>query len=220
MKIIDDSAKKLHWWNRNYFFAATVFVVLLNIIVFGALGYGWQHDFEPSDSWYAMLDFSNLVRSFLNAFSHGNWQHVLLNMLCFFICGLYLERKEGTLPFLALVFAITFFSSLAATAFAGDVYWYGFSGANFALYAYIIVDYPFMFLRGRNRTKFNIIAGAVVLTLIYLACCFNGGTGGISFVWYPYDFMKNAGHYSGFAAGLVLGLTVQITRLIAEKGTK
>ena len=218
MKIIDDNTKKLHWWNRNYFFAATIVIALVNIILFGALGDRWQWEFDPDSTFYSTLDFSNMIRAFMNSFSHENWQHVLLNMLCFFLCGLYLERKMGTLPFFALTLVLVFFSMLAIATLSG-IFWHGFSGVNFALYAYIVVDYPFVF-RKRNRTRFNIIAGAVMLALIYFASCFNGGAYTFGFEWYPYDFMTNAGHYGGFAAGLVVGLVVQLTRLIAEKSSQ
>lgn len=216
MRIIDDSTKKLHWWNRNYFYATTIAVVLVNVILYGTLGGNWENPYGGKHIWYSTLDLSNFVRAFFNCFSHSNWQHVLLNMLCFFICGLYLERKEGTLPFLALVLALTFFSALAAVTLSKSLGWHGFSGANFALYAYIIVDYIFVF-RKRTRTKFNIIAGAVMLGLIYFASCFNGGTASVGFEWYPYDFLNNAGHYSGFVAGAILGLFAQLCRFRGEK---
>lgn len=221
MKIIDDNTKKLHWWNRNYFFAATVAVVLVNIILFATLGNDWERKFGAGNEYvfYNLLDFRNIVRSFLNSFSHANWQHVLLNMLCFFIAGIYLERKEGTLPFLFLVFVLTLFSAFAGTANDAGLNWHGFSGANYALYGYIIIDYLFMF-RKRTRTKFNIISGAIVLALIYFAMCFNGGTATVGFSWYPYDLMHNSGHYTGILTGLVLGLLIHLCRFKTERELK
>ena len=220
MKVIDDGAKNLRWWNRNYFYAVTLAVVLVNIILYGVLDGSWQHAYgDPRHAWYGHLSYDNFVRVFLNSFSHANWQHVLLNMLCFFICGLYLERKMGTLPFLGRVFVLTFFSALATTAMDLSLNWHGFSAANFALYGYIIVDYPFTF-RKRTRTLFNVIAGAVMLGLIYFAACFDGGTAQVSFRWYPYDFLTNTGHYSGFAAGVIIGLLVHAVRMISERGAK
>ena len=216
MKIIDDGAKKLHWWNRNYFYIVTLAVVLVNIILYGVLGGSWQHAYgDPRHAWYGELSYDNFVRVFFNSFSHSNWQHVLLNMLCFFICGLYLERKMGSLPFLGLVSVLTFFSALASATMDLSLNWHGFSGANYALYGYIIVDYPFTF-RKRTRTLFNVIAGAVMLGLIYFAACFNGGTAYVTFEWYPADFLTNAGHYSGFAAGVIVALLVHCVRMIAE----
>ena len=63
----------------------------------------------------------------------------------------------------------------------------------------------------------NTIVGAIILALIYLAMCFNGGVASFSFEWYPYDLMHNMGHYSSFLIGFVLALIVQITRDLALK---
>ena len=222
MKVIDDSTKKLHWWNRNYFFLATILVVLVNILLYGLLGSNWRLEFKYEEGlgrWFERINFSNIVRVCFDAFAHADWQHVLLNMLCFFICGLYLERKMGSLSLLGLVLAMTFFTSCAIAAnFGGDA-GPGFSGVNFGLYAYILVDYLFVF-RKRTRTKFNMIAGAVMLALIYFAMCYNGDDVHFGYKWYPHDLLYNMGHYSSALVGLVLGLFVQIVRVIAEKEQK
>ena len=218
MKIIDDNSKKLHWWNRNYFFACTIAVVLVNILLYGLCGNNWESQFKGSSgaTWGNVLDFKNFVRAFMNSYSHSNWQHVLLNMLCFFIYGIYLERKEGTLPLLVLVFMMTFFSAVSISANDQSVGWHGFSGVNFAFYGYVIVDFIFVF-RKRTRTPFNIISGIVILGLIYFAACFCGGTSTVEFKWYPYDFMHNMGHYSGFVAGVFLGVLIHLCRFKAER---
>ena len=76
------------------------------------------------------------------------------------------------------------------------------------------------FFRKINRTKFNLIFGAVVLALIYLATCFDGGIHSFGFKLYPYDLISNKGHYSSALAGLILGLTIQISRLSASKAAQ
>lgn len=218
MRVIDDNSKKLHWWNRNYFFICTISVVLINILLYAYGGSNWQSQFKISTgaTWGHELDFANLVRAFMNSYSHSNWQHVLLNMLCFFIYGIYLERKEGTLPFLVLVFMMTFFSAVSISANDQSVGWHGFSGVNYAFYGYVIVDFLFVF-RKRTRTPFNIISGIVILGLIYFAACFSGGTTEVTFEWYPDDFMHNMGHYSAFVAGVFLGILLHLCRFKAER---
>ena len=217
MKYIDDSTKKLNWWNKNYFFAVTVLVIIVNVSLYGALGNRWEH-FKGNryGDWTAVLNFDNIIRNFLNCFSHENWQHTLLNMLCFFVYGIYLERKHGSLYFFLLLIAMVFLTSVTNTANNLSIYWHGFSGVNFGFYAYFIVDYAFSFIE-RKRNLFNIISGAAVIALIYLAMCFCGGTQTVSFKWYPYDLMHNNGHYTGFLAGLILALIIKLTRLIAVK---
>lgn len=215
MKIIDDSTKKLHWWNRNYFFVGTILIVTINIMIFAFAGNTWVDNIgEAVDRhWGDIFWFDNLVRAFLDSFIHANWQHVLLNMLCFFIAGIYLERKKGTLNLLLLVLIMAFFTGIACQANSLG-FSRGYSGVNYGIYAYIIVDYLFMF-RKDTRTKFNIISGAVVLGLIYFAMCFNGGVETTSFAWYPYDFMTNMGHYSSFLVGIILGLTINLVKLMS-----
>ena len=220
MKVIDDNTKELFWWNRNYFFIGTILIVITNITLFGAAGNVWEHSIGKNESdWGAILNFDNLIRQFLNSFSHSNWQHVLLNMLCFFVVGLYLERKKGTIELLLLVAAMAFFTSTAVGANHLRVHWHGFSGVNFGFYAYVIVDYFFM-LRKETRNDFDLISGAIIIALIYFAMCFNGGTSTVSFTWYPYDLMYNKGHYSSFCAGAIFGITTQIVKIISRKETK
>ena len=61
------------------------------------------------------------------------------------------------------------------------------------------------------------ILGALILALIYLAMCFNGGTTSFGFEWYPYDLLHNMGHTGGAFAGIVVGLIVQVAKLQTEK---
>ena len=52
MKYIDDETKKIRWWNRNYFFAGTVFVVLLNIIIHAITpDHRWFYEWRNSGYW-------------------------------------------------------------------------------------------------------------------------------------------------------------------------
>lgn len=222
MKFIDDGSKKLHWWNRNYFFAGTLLVVLINILV-QAYASDWEWFYELAEksqsmtAWHKVLSFENLFLHFASAFMHLNWQHALLNMLCFLICGGWLERRKGTFPLLGLVFVMAWMTDTFAGANSLTTRTFGYSCANYGFYAYAILDYIFLLLRKEERTLPNVISGAVLIGLIYFAACFSGGTSDISFKWFPYDFMHNMGHYSGFFAGALLGATVQIAKLIARK---
>ena len=105
MKFIDSPKKRLAWYSRNYFYIATVAVVVTNIALYACLGNPWTSAFgNGSVRWERSFDFQRIWRCFLN--SHGTWQHALLNMLCFFIAGLYLERKTGSLDLLGLVLSL------------------------------------------------------------------------------------------------------------------
>lgn len=208
---LDEKNKRLNWRNRNYYFVTTVFIVLLNIVLFAA----WDKPRIMIRPQWNSYFIDNLIQALINTYWHANWQHVLLNMLCFFIAGLYLERKQRSLKFFLFVIVMSLFTAFAVTANDISLYWVGFSGMNFGLYGYILIEYPLMIVRKENRYLFNIISGAVVVALIYFAMCFNGGTSRVSFAWYPYDLLHNSGHISGFVTGLAFSIYEQVCSLIS-----
>ena len=80
MKFIDSPKKRLAWYSRNYFYIATVAVVVTNIALYACLGNSWTFAFgNGSVRWERSFDFQRIWRCFLNNFSHGTWQHALLN---------------------------------------------------------------------------------------------------------------------------------------------
>lgn len=212
---INCKGKKLSWRNRNYYFIATITIVLLNIVLYAALGSYWGN-ISVRPQW-GKFSVANLVQSLLNSYRHGNWQHVLLNMLCFFVAGLYLERKQGSLKFFLFIFIMSAFTAFACSANDLSVYWHGFSGVNYGLYGYILIEFVFTVFRKKEGYRFDVVFGLIVIGLIYLAMCFNGGTTSIGFEWYPYDLLHNLGHASGFAVGLIFGLYEQISAVLRKE---
>lgn len=220
MKFIDSPKKRLAWYSRNYFYIATVAVVVTNIALYACLGNSWTSAFgNGSVRWERSFDFQRIWRCFLNNFSHGTWQHALLNMLCFFIAGLYLERKTSSLGLSGLVLSLAVLQGCVCAAAKGDLGFYGFSGVNYALYAYIVIDYLFS-LGNARRNKTDLIFGGIVLALIYLAMCFSGGTATVSFKPYPYDLLHNLGHGTGFFCGAIVALLVQLPMAAARRSAK
>lgn len=210
----DEKGKKVNWLNRNYFFVTTVFIVLLNIIVYAVHGSD-TGDFKVRPVW-GSFSVNNLFQSLVDSYTHGNWQHCLLNMLCFFIAGMYLERKKGSLKFLLFMVIMSLFTAFASCTNDISIGAIGFSAVNYGLYGYIIIEYIFVLLQKAKRNLFNIVSGAVVLALIYFAMCFSGGTVRVTFEWYPYDLLHNLGHASGFVTGLVLGIYEQTCSVISK----
>lgn len=211
---LDDKSKTVTWLNRNYFFIVTVFIVLLNIIVYAVHGSD-TGNFKVRPNW-GTFSVSNLFHALVRSYTHSNWQHCLLNMLCFFIAGLYLERKKGSLKFLLFMVIMSLFTSFASCTNNISLGAKGFSGVNYGLYGYIIVEYIFVLCQKEKRNLFNIIFGAVVLALIYFAMCFSGGTSRVTFEWYPYDLLHNLGHASGFVTGLIFGIYEQSCSVISK----
>ena len=201
MRFFNDKNKNLKWWNRNYLYIGTIIVIAVNILLFWRCGDSWETEKVVLDGMWHWTDrfyFEPTKLTFLNAFSHSNWQHVLLNMLSFTLCGIYLERKMGTFGILGLVAFGAYVSGVAITANDLSVFWHGFSGVNYFLYAYVLFDYVFSFSKHKRNTT-NIILGAIVLAFIYVAMCFNGGVEAIKFEIYPHDLMYNCAHYCGLS---------------------
>ena len=105
--------------------------------------------------------------------------------------------------------------SAFVTAVHGSYAYHGFSGVNYSLYAYAIIDYIFLFQK-ETRTRENVVSGAILMALIYFAACFDGGVSQVSFRFYPYDFLHNVGHYSSFIAGLIIALVVQSVKIFSR----
>ena len=218
MKFIDDKSKNLKWYNRNYLYLGTLLIVAINIFLFAVIGNSFADGIGGYKVW-EQFDLSNLLRGVLNIFAHADWEHVLLNMLCFSVCGLYIERKTGTIGFLFLIFGFCVIDSAFGTATSFSVYSIGASGLVYLCYAYIIVDYIFSFLKVKSN-KTNIILGAIVLIFILCAMCFDVDTSGFPFIYYPKDLITNAGHYSSFIGGLIVSLMIKIPQIFMLKNQK
>lgn len=216
-KILNDDFENKTRFSKNYFWAGTVAVVLLCNFLFMFGGSSWNPVEITRTGWTDGLNFSALFYGFLNSFGHSNMQHMLLNMLCFLIVGLYLERKVGTVKLVLLVVAFAFLSTGMIAAIDWGVGSIGYSGVNFAFYFYIIIDFIFMLFQENKRTKQAFVTGIIMLGLIYLAMCFNGETHSFGFEWYPWDLLNNKGHTGGAIAGIIVGLIVQVAPLGKKK---
>lgn len=210
MKFFDDKNKKLKWYNRNYLYFGTILVIAVNILLFVFLGNNFAKDIGGEHIWNGVFDCSNIIRSFVDVFVHGDWQHVLLNMLCFSFCGIYMERKIGTINFILLILGFSFLAGNVTTAARNTVNHYGASGLVYMCYAFVFVDYIFSFANKKQNSKTNIILGAIILFAIYIAMSFDTGAQALEFKFYPHNLIYNAAHYSSFFAGIIVSLMIKI----------
>ncbi len=200
MKFIDDKSKELKWWNRNYFYFATIFYIAINIMFYAIFP---QKSYEPSQSGFYYF-FDSFIFYFKDAYIHSSWSHVLHNMLCFAIPAFYLERKNGTIFFGLIILLVSVFSGICQI---GQSFIWAF------MMGYMLIDYLFSFKK-QKRNKTNIIVGSVVLFLIYFRCCFyDTASGGISITWYPYQLINNGAHAAGYLLGLVTSFVIEISQL-------
>ena len=220
MKFFDRGASKRHWWNRNWFFTGTILLILVQIIPFAIFGAGWSTQLFDKNADYHSFSIQNFFNGIFGSFDHANWQHISLNMLCFFFCGLYLERKQGTCLWVPFVLVLSTFSRMANMLILQNSHWggmypVGFSSCNYALYGYILSDILFR-CRELAKSKFEIAWSLLFLCLIYFASCFCGGTTAIGFAWYPYDFINNSWHWSGFWVGVIFFMLLYVYRFAVK----
>ena len=97
MKFFDDKMKNVHWWNKNLFFLGTLLIIGANVALFYFLGPEWSN--KPSlANWGDMFSFNNLINNFLSAFDHFTMEHLILNMICFFMVSIRLNRVDFPVP--------------------------------------------------------------------------------------------------------------------------
>ena len=111
MKFVDIENKKVSKWNKNYFWCVSVVYIILNITIFAVFKNNnilWEFEHVK---WKVFNGFKDLFISIGNLYTHGDWGHVLANMLAFSIGGFYIERKIGSLKFVGLILAFSILSS-------------------------------------------------------------------------------------------------------------
>ncbi len=217
MKVIDDKNKKLTWYNRNYFFAGTIIVIVVNILIFYFLGNDWEKVFKMSQDGTKAFNCANLIRLFMNAYSHSDWPHVLWNMLGVFVCGFYIERKIGSINMLLLILVLTPMANWTAGGNRLYVTSHGFSCVLYALYAFVIIDYIFSFQK-HKRNKFNIILGSLIFIYIYISTGWDD-TKSFPVVGYPINLIYHRGHLAGFIIGIIFSLCLQFTDVYVRNRT-
>ena len=205
MKFIDASTKQVNWKNRNYFFAGTILVILVNIILFATLGSGWCFEYRDTTAQWTDFSFVNFISVMFAAFSHADWGHVLLNMLSFAFVGFYTERKYGTFGLLMFVLIFSFTAPAIASHIRGNIYHHGFSGINYAFYAFVLIDFILTFF-DKNKKMSEIIVGIIIVVAIYVNISFTSVNDTLIFKAWPYDLVHNMAHYGGFFLGLIFGI--------------
>ena len=208
MRFIDDKGKKLNWHNRNYFYAGTIFLVLLNVILFATLGNRWNFDLYNENVQWTEFSVTNIFTIMFAALSHASWSHVCGNIIGLAVVGLYLERKMGTFNFLFLHILLMFIAPAMTSHVKGNIHHHGYSGVNFATYAFLIIDF-FFSLKKEKRNWTNIILGILAFIYIYVFSMSWAGGAFIDVTYYPKNLIENIGHYTGFLAGILVGLFYQ-----------
>ncbi len=213
MKFFDYSNKKITRWNRNYFFAFTIFFILLQIVLF--MVFAEKNIFEKIFSDIVNdYSFVAMVKRFLiqigGHFTHVSWSHVIGNMIGFFFCLFYLERKYGTIKTAGLVFSTTIFCSFPFIF--DDISICGSSVVWFALFGFVIVDILFS-LKKSEFNLANLLIGLFIVVFEILVCSFDDPQGVIIFSSFLYQMLENSSHVVGLFIGVSLSLFIHIATL-------
>lgn len=214
MKFIDYDKKELHWWNKNYFWVISILYIILNIsihAIFNGNNILWPW---VETRWSIFNGIKDLMVSFANLYTHGDWGHVLANMVAFSIASFYLERKIGSLYFFALLQVMSIFASSMTSMYA-SFYWAGSSVLYYGVWGYVVIDYLFS-LKDKNKT--NNIIGLISIICIYIGCCLTPNIVGSTLE--PINLIYNAGHYYGFIVGLIVSTLVNIVKLETKRSIK
>ena len=125
----------------NYTFKkATFAIILINVAIY------LLEKIFPEIMFYLSLNVRNVLgygmywEPFTYMFVHGNFQHILFNMIALFFFGLSVERALGTKEFLLMYFVCGILGGLFSLCFyfltgLFGVYLMGASGAAAVLYA-------------------------------------------------------------------------------------
>ena len=220
MNFFNDRTKKINWWNRNYLFIGTFIIIAVILCLYGT-GVD-RHIGNPEDyDWYGFANLSNFFQNFVNCFFHLDWPHVIFNSVSIFICGLYTERKIGSIPMLLLTLLLAIFASAFIGSNNLSTNWVGLSSVIYAFYGFIFIEYLFS-LKKERRSKFNIIFGIVILALIWFLMCLNTTTGtwfsvgpyNVGMSWIPHELLYNGAHYTGFLAGVITCFLFEINKFL------
>ena len=123
-------------------------------------------------------------------FLHGDWMHIMFNMMMLSQLGWFIEARFGSAKLLALVMAIGVSSNLAEYWWQGP-YFGGMSGVNYGLFGFLWMMGKF----GRDQS-WQMNPQTVQLMLVWMVLCFTGLLGPIA----------NGAHVGGLLIGALLGI--------------
>jgi GlpG protein len=125
-------------------------------------------------------------------FLHGDFMHIIFNMMWLAQFGKFIESRFGGAKLLALVMAIGVGSNLVQYVSAEHPYFGGMSGVNYGLFGFLWMKGKF----GRDQ-NWQMHPQTVQLMLMWMVLCFTGLLGPIA----------NGAHVGGLVIGALLGFS-------------
>ena len=124
-------------------------------------------------------------------FLHGDFMHILFNMMWLVQFGRFIESRFGAAKLLAIILAVGIGSNLAQYLWAKSPYFGGMSGVNYGLFGFLWMKGKF----GRDQ-NWQMHPQTVQLMLMWMVLCFTGMLGPIA----------NGAHLGGLVIGALLGI--------------
>ena len=147
---------------------------------------------------YRPLTFGGqLWRLFSSTFIHVDIKHLLMNMLCLFSIGCFLEKLIGHARLFCAYFLTAFTSGMFSMAFHANEVCAGASGAVFGLFG-VGTMYMLLIWRVYNLNAEHIV-GYMKNGLLFI---------GINFLYGMFPGVDMAAHIGGLLGGLVLGAVI------------
>ena len=125
-------------------------------------------------------------------FLHGDFMHIIFNMMWLAQFGKFIESRFGGAKLLALVMAIGVGSNLVQYVSAEHPYFGGMSGVNYGLFGFLWMKGKF----GRDQ-NWQMHPQTVQLMLMWMVLCFTDLLGPIA----------NGAHVGGLVIGALLGFS-------------
>lgn len=124
-------------------------------------------------------------------FLHGDFMHILFNMMWLLQFGRFIESRFGAAKLLAIILAVGIGSNLAQYIWTKSPYFGGMSGVNYGLFG-------FLWMKGKfsRDQSWQLHPQTVQLMLMWMVLCFTGILGPVA----------NGAHLGGLVIGALLGI--------------
>ena len=191
MGLLNSSKKIVTNSNKNYLYFGTLFLIAAQILCF----------YLFKDQLSNLCAENDLFCFLFSWMQHVNEFHLYISIACLLVCGMFFERKFGTMGFITMFIVFGFVSSFATVAMVGKDF-VGMDGLIFALYGFFIMVLLFNFKEHLNFRELPLTLVCLVFIVLTMFWSGNVETGIIGF----FDFEKGVAiMQQGNIASFIIG---------------
>lgn len=198
-------------WNNVKAVPVTLFVIVSAILVamvtkLGSKNESWffiaEYSFYPA-SWWLHEWPQQIWFSISPVFLHFGWEHIIFNVLSFWIFASLIERKLGTLHWVLALIALSLISNYAQLIFGGPL----FGGLSGVVYGLISFSWGYQ----KTIAPLYLPNGLFYFAFAWLLLGYTP-----FFQWIGIGSMANTAHLSGAIAGLAWFLFYRLTHTVGR----